>query len=319
MIVREWIYKCLFSPVSSFIISNFNKNKVANKLRKQTTSTSSTSSSNPLENLNKDSSTQSKSTVANLSNLNSSTMHFSKTFATLLLSTALSTLVASSPIASTTLVERSADPTPEDDVNITDSKLVRRFQNLDDDVDADPEVWDKLEAFCGGKSKRSLVARAPAGGPWNEVPMGDSQKMDGIPIGLWTQKLRSCMGMGVTATNGQGQQVRVLGHFTTDRSSKESQWQKFSGLVNEDWEDRKGFMSIPDTENNVPSMVNDEDSLKAINEIIDELKKRLDSLVDGDPATVTRPMGDGTGPDANTMSIDGSNAVKVNGGTLAPN
>lgn len=239
-------------------------------------------------------------------------MHFSNTLITFLLSTALTNFVTSSPIDSKAVVSRDEGLETSSPV---ESKLNRRFQNLDDDVDASDDTWKILESICGGSAtKRSLEARAPPGGPWEEVAMGDSKSYN-LPIGLWTQNLKSCIGMGITATEKKGgAQVRVLGHFTTDRMSKESQWEKFSGLVDKDnLENRKGFMSVPDRENDVPSIMN-EDALKALEEIEDELTKRLDSLVDGDPAKTVRPMKPGSGADANTMSIAGANnEVKING------
>ncbi len=245
-------------------------------------------------------------------------MHFYKTLTTFLVSAALTKFVTSSPIDSKAVVSRDEDlntPSP------VDSKLVRRFQNLDDDVQASDDTWRILESLCSGSAtKRGLEARAPPGSPWDEVLMGGSKSYE-VPIGLWTQKLRSCIGMGVTATKKDGgAQVRVLGHFTTDHLSKESQWQKFLGLVDKDkWENRKGFMSVPDLENDVPSIMN-KDTLKASKEIEDELTKRLDSLVDGDPVKTVRSMKDGTGPNDNTMSIAGANnEVKINGAVKQPN
>ena len=127
-----------------------------------------------------------------------------------------------------------------------------------------------------------------------------------FPVGLWTQNLKSCIGFGVTATEG-----RVLGHFTSDEFSKESQWTKFSGFVN-GWTNVRGYMSKPDRNTNTASIMTDE-ALDLMDRVADELKARLDSIVQGPTNVVTRSMMPGTGDTDNTMSIDGQNNVLING------
>ena len=215
-------------------------------------------------------------------------MHFTKGLLTLLASTTLTTLVTSTPIDA--------------------AKLEARFQNFDDQVKGSSDAWAALTQYCGGgSSKRDLEARAPAppGGPWNEVQMGDSQSMAGIPIGLWTQGLLSCIGFGVTADGGN----RALGHFSSDESSKEAQWDKFSGLVN-GWTGIQGYVSKPDRSTNTASIMTNE-ALDLMDQVTAQLIARMNSL--GPTKIVLRSMALGSGDTDNTMSIDGQNNVLING------
>ena len=225
-------------------------------------------------------------------------MYFTKGLLTLLASTTLTTLVTSTPIDSKTVAARDAEA----------AKLAPRFQNFDDQVKGSADAWAALTSYCGGgSSKRDLEARAPAppGGPWNEVKMGDSQSFAGIPIGLWTQNLKSCIGFGITADGGN----RALGHFTSDESSKESQWEKFSGLVS-GWNNIQGYVSKPDRSTNVDSIMTD-DALDLMDKVTAQLIARMNSL--GPTRITLRSMALGSGDTDNTMSIDGQNNVLING------
>ena len=225
-------------------------------------------------------------------------MHFTKSLLAILASTALTTIVSASPIDSSTVAARNEEG---------GSKLAARFPDFDQVVHGSPAAWQALTNYCGGgSSKRDLETRATApAGPFNEVAMGDSQQMT-FPIGLWTQSLKSCIGFGVTANEG-----RVLGHFTSDETTKEAQWDKFSGFVS-GWTNVQGYMSKPDRNTNTDPMMNDE-ALDLMDRVADELKVRLDSLVQGAATVVTRSMVLGGGDTDNTMSIDGQNNVLING------
>ncbi|MDI1491556.1 MAG: hypothetical protein OHK93_002765 [Ramalina farinacea] len=225
-------------------------------------------------------------------------MYFTKGLLTLLASTTLTTLVTSTPIDSKAIAARDAEA----------AKLAPRFQNFDDQVKGSADAWAALTQYCGGgSSKRDLEARAPQppGGPWNEVKMGDSQAFAGIPIGLWTQNLKSCIGFGITADGGN----HALGHFTSDESSKESQWDKFSGLVN-GWTNIQGYVSKPDRSTNVDSIMTDE-ALDLMDKVTAQLIARMNSL--GHTRITLRSMAPGSGDTDNTMSIDGQNNVLING------
>ena len=226
-------------------------------------------------------------------------MYFNKGLLAVLASTTLTTLVTSTPIDSNAVAARNDDA----------AKLVARFPNFDQQVKGSDAAWAALTAYCSStSSKRDLEARAPAppGGPWNEVAMGDSQSMAGIPIGLWTQNLKSCIGFGITANNGAN---RALGHFTSDASSKESQWDKFSGKVN-GWTGIQGFVSKPDRSTNTSPTMNNE-ALDLMDQVAAQLIARMGAL--GPVKTVLRSMSPGSGDTDNTMSIDGQNNVLING------
>ena len=124
-------------------------------------------------------------------------MYFTKSLLTLLASTTLLTLVTSTPIDSKTVAARKEEGT----------KLVARFPDFDKQVHGSDAAWQALTTYCrSGSSKQDLEVRASAPPrPFTEVQMGDSQQMT-FPTGLWTQNLKSCIGFGVTATEG-----RVLG------------------------------------------------------------------------------------------------------------
>ena len=224
-------------------------------------------------------------------------MYFTKSLLALLASTTLTTLVTSTPIDSKPVAAR----------NEEGAKLAARFPNFDKVVHGSDAAWSALTTYCsGGSSKRDLETRATAPpGAFNEVAMGDSQQMT-YPIGLWTQGLLSCIGFGVTADQG-----RVLGHFTSGEDNKEAQWEKFSGYVS-GWTNVRGYMSKPDRNTNTAAIMNDE-ALDLMDRVADELKARLDSIVQGGATVVTRSMTLGTGNTDNTMSIDGSNNVLING------
>ena len=225
-------------------------------------------------------------------------MYFTKGLLTLLASTTLATLVTSTPIDTKTVAARNEDA----------AKLVARFPNLDQQVKGSAAAWAALSQYCGsgGSSKRDLEARAPQppGGPWQEVKMGDSQSMT-YPIGLWTQGLLSCIGIGVTADGGK----RALGHFTAEVSGKEAQWEKFSGLV-DGWTGVQGYVSKPDRSTNTASIMNDE-ALDLMDQLSAQLIARMNSL--GPTKIVLRSMPLGTSDTDNTMSIDGQNNVLING------
>lgn len=226
-------------------------------------------------------------------------MYFTKSLITLLASTALTTFVTSSPIDSKTVATR----------NEEGAKLVARFPNFDQQVHGSAAAWAALTSYCGqGSSKRDLESRspAPAGGPWQEVSMGDSQSYAGIPLGLWTQGLLSCIGIGVTGNGGAN---RALGHFTSDSSSKEAQWDKFSGLVS-GWTGVQCYMSKPDRSTNTASIMTNE-ALDLMDNVSAQLLARLNSL--GPTKIVLRSMANTDGDTDNTMSIDGQNNVLING------
>ena len=227
-------------------------------------------------------------------------MYITKSLLTLLASTTLTTLVTSTPIDSTTVAAR----------NEEGAKLVARFPNFDEQVKGSPAAWAALAAYCGSApSKRDLETRAPKPpGPFMEVKMGDSQQMT-FPVGLWTQGLLSCIGFGVTANEG-----RVLGHFSSDETTKEAQWTKFKGLV-AGWTNVQGYVSKPDRNTNPPNSGMTDEALDLMDRVADELKVRLDSIVQGGATVVTRSMALSSGDTDNTMSIDGQNNVLINGAT----
>ncbi|CAF9937638.1 hypothetical protein IMSHALPRED_000487 [Imshaugia aleurites] len=222
-------------------------------------------------------------------------MYFTKSLLTLLASTTLTTLVTSTPIDSKTVAAR----------NEEGAKLVARFPNFDQQVQGSAAAWQALTTYCGsgGSSKRDIESRAtPPEGNFNEVTMGDSQSLT-YPIRLWTQNLLSCIGIGVTADQG-----RALGHFTSDESSKEAQWDKFSGLVS-GWTNIQGFVSQPDRSTNTSPIMTTE-ALDLMDRVSAALIARVGSL--GPTRPVLRSMAPGTNTD-NTMSIDGQNNVLING------
>ena len=96
-----------------------------------------------------------------------------------------------------------------------------------------------------------------------------------------------------------------------DESTKESQWTKFAGFV-DGWTNVRGYMSKPDRNTNTASIMTDE-ALDLMERVADELKARLDSIVQGPTNVVSRRMMLGTGDADNTMSIDGQNNVLING------
>ena len=223
-------------------------------------------------------------------------MYFTKSLLTLLASTTLTTLVTSTPIDSKTVAAR----------NEEGAKLVARFPNFDQQVQGSAAAWQALTTYCGsgGSSKRDLESRAtPPAGPFNEITPGDSDSQT-YPIGLWTQGLLSCIGIGVTADQG-----RALGHFTSDESSKEAQWDKFAGLVS-GWTNIQGFVSQPDRSTNTSPIMNNE-ALDLMDRVSAALIGRMGSL--GPTKPVLRSMAPGTSNTDNTMSIDGQNNVLING------
>jgi len=228
-------------------------------------------------------------------------MRFTQTLTTLLLGATFTSLVAASPVNKT---------------------LVRRDQNLDDDIEADDETWARYTAWCGSTvSKRGLETRANKPS-WihNEVAMGNAAEMSGIPIGLWTQGLVTCLGVGAIGTKKEGGATyRALAHFTADKFSKESQWTRFKSMVeNANLENVRTFLSVPDRENGVPDGWTDADKELA-EEIESELKDRMDSLADGDAVKVVRQMkpAQERQGEAGSMGIDPSNVVYIEGNVVS--
>ncbi|ORY13605.1 hypothetical protein BCR34DRAFT_599777 [Clohesyomyces aquaticus] len=209
----------------------------------------------------------------------------------------LSTLLLGAALAGSVV----AVPKPTE----VDNPLVRRFQNLEEDIKADHETWVKYEAAAHATSKRSLSKRLDG----TEVAMGESKSWN-FPIGLWTQGLVPCIGLAVVDNKkgNPGTLVRVLGHFTASEFNKENQWQVFKGLVDaEDMENKRGFMSVPDL--NEGLVEGFDDKMKKVGkEIEDELKDRMDSIVEGNAHVTRRHM-----IPATTMNIDKDNNVFVNG------
>jgi hypothetical protein len=224
-------------------------------------------------------------------------MRFISALSTLLLGASLTTSVVAAPTS-------------------IDSHLERRFQNLDDDMKADKATWEAFAKHCGGgSSKRGLDKRASM-----DVKMGESNMMD-FPIGLSTGGLLSCIGVVITGQKENGQSFRVLGHFVAAESAMESQWQKFksdyekAGKVDKDT--THGYMSVPDYdkkyEGNAQGFYGNKDNkekdrIKLSKEFEDELKKRVDSLVNGNPGRFTRDV-----DVVATMEVNESNQVRVNG------
>ncbi|KAF2268083.1 hypothetical protein CC78DRAFT_530466 [Lojkania enalia] len=219
-------------------------------------------------------------------------MRFVQTLSSLLLGAALTTSVL-------------AAPKPADQ----NSGLTRR-EDLEDDIEADEDTWEKYTKACNGE----IVKRADLFARLDGLPvaMGDSQLMD-LPIGLYTENLKPCIGLVVTGNkkDDKSKLVRVLGHFTASRFNKEAQWQKFKGLVEDaDLENRKGYISFPDLDGPEDSLSwkkDDEEMMELANEIEDELKDRMDGIVEGDAKKMYRPMNP-----ASTMRVDAQNNVFVN-------
>ncbi|KAF1977786.1 hypothetical protein BU23DRAFT_550460 [Bimuria novae-zelandiae CBS 107.79] len=220
---------------------------------------------------------------------------------------ALSTLLLGASLTTSVL----AAPRP------IETQLERRFQNLDDDVQADYATWEYFAGNCGGgSSKRSLHKRAI------DVPMSDSMEMD-VPLGLKTSQLRSCIGVVITGKKKDGGLFRVLGHFAAAHFMLQSEWDKFTSEYNKagdiDKGTTQGYMSVPDYkkkyENGATGFYADEngekkDATKLSEEFEDELKKRVDDLVDGNPQMFPRDVDIAEG---STMEVNEKNEVFING------
>lgn len=221
-------------------------------------------------------------------------MRFAKTLATLLVGATFAVTVAAGPVDST--------------------KLVRR-ENLDDDVEADDDVWERYAAACGNtNAKRSnIYPRADPPPGHTRVEMTKSEIWDGIPLGLWSEGFVSCIGLVVTGKKkGSDQTARVLGHFVAAKSTLESQWSDFKGKVEgANLENIKGWLSLPHLDEGTVETW-DKDMRELGEEIESELKDRMDKLVDEDAMKVVRHMVPST-----TMSVDKDNNVFVNGGQVS--
>jgi hypothetical protein len=227
-------------------------------------------------------------------------MHFTAALSTLLLGANLITSVLAAP-------------------RPIEIQLERRFQNLDDDVEADDATWEYFAGTCGGSSsKRGLHKRAAL-----DVNMGDSMEMD-IPIGLKTGSLRSCIGVVITGKKKDGGLFRVLGHFAATKLMLQSQWEKFNSEYSKagdiDKDTTNGYMSVPDYkkkyENKATGFYADEkgekkDAKKLSEEFEEELKKRVEELVDGNPQMFPRDVD--TPAAGSTMEVNENNEVFING------
>jgi hypothetical protein len=228
-----------------------------------------------------------------------STMRFTAALSTLLLGATLTTSVLAAPAPISTQLER-------------------RFENLDDDIKADDETWEYFAGKCGGGgSKRGLHKRAGM-----SVAMGDAMEMD-LPIGLNTGSLSPCIGVVITGKKKDGGLFRVLGHFIASKLMMQSQWDKFTSEYNKaqeiDKSTTKGYMSVPDPkkeygDDQTGFYKNEDgpikDAIKLSEEFEDELKKRVDDLVDGNPEMFPRDVDIQGG---STMEVNENNEVFING------
>jgi hypothetical protein len=223
-------------------------------------------------------------------------MRFTAALSTLLLGVSLTTSVLAAP--------KPVEP-----------QLQRRDQNLDKDIDADDKTWEYFAGKCGGgASKRSLYARAS-----NNVDVGKSAGWN-IPIGLKTVGLKPCVGVVITGKTKSGSDFRVLGHFLATKGEMERQWLEFQAAYNGvgeiDKDSTKGYMSVPDHKKEYEGSAvgfyktedgDQKDARKLSKEIEEELEKRVENLVDGNPQMFPRDV-----DSAATMEVTGENKVLIN-------
>ncbi|KAL8647446.1 MAG: hypothetical protein Q9210_005554 [Variospora velana] len=234
-------------------------------------------------------------------------MHFAVSFTTLLAGVTLLSTVASSPI---------------------NSKLGRRGLFDDDDEDIDDDDLEELEVdgdeveslsdLCtqsSDKLKRHLEARASLPAQHSEVKPGKSDYQDLAPLGLWTDFLVSCTGVVVIGTKSGGS-GRALAHIMGTKDNLSGEWDDFKGKVEKmKLSDKRGFMSSPLLDDNLPDGWNDELS-KVSRDTEANIKGRLAELVD-DSNIVQRfhRMKDSSERkgDNGVMSVNGQNVVYIDG------
>ena len=206
----------------------------------------------------------------------------------------------------------------------TESDLVRRKDdNLG--IHEPSKVWKHYAAFCPPVStiKRDLEERAPKLPPGHtQVTQGKSAAYNDLPIGLWTEHLITCIGVGLIGKTKEGNKdVRVLGHFQASEGFLKSEWDAFEKLVDDaklDKDSTKGFLSIPDLHNQLPTVpfAWTDDDAKLGKKIADKLEEKLNGKVKGKAKVVTRPMlpaQQGTSDTAGTMSINPDNICYIEG------
>ena len=126
-----------------------------------------------------------------LESLEPAIMHFN-ILASFLLSTALTSLVTSAPV--------------DVDAGVSVPDIARR-DNGAWEIKAKDATWEAYAKFCGGRnSKRGLEKRAPQApiSPGSVVDQGKKDKMIGIPLGLWTWNLKTCIGVVVVGKTKKG-------------------------------------------------------------------------------------------------------------------
>ena len=240
-------------------------------------------------------------------------MHFNQAFASLLLSSALTSLVASAPVDVGAEVS-----TPEVSAHV-------RRDNDAFGINAKDATWDKYGKFCSGgsTSKRDLEKRAPNApiSPAVEVTQGQKNQYIGIPLGLWTWRLVTCIGVVVIGKTKDGQDARFLAHLQAARGFIESEWDAFEKSVkdaNLDHDTAKGFISFPDLSSQLPVKNGgwDKDLADLASKVEDHVRDKMDHIVDGNPTVVHRfmkPVEDDVNDINGIMSVDGNNKVVIAG------
>ncbi|KAL9018158.1 MAG: hypothetical protein Q9185_004520 [Variospora sp. 1 TL-2023] len=237
-------------------------------------------------------------------------MHFAVSFTTLLAGVTLLSTVASTPINSK-LGRRALFDDDDDDIDDDD------LEDLEIDGDDDVESLSDLCTQSSDKLKRHLVARATLPALHMEVKPGKSDYQDAAPLGLWTDFLVSCTGVVVIGTKSEGGgSGRALAHIMGTKANLGDEWDDFKGKVEKmKISNKKGFMSSPLLDDNLPEGWNDELS-KVSKDTQTAIKEKLAELVDN-PTIVQRfhRMKDSSErKGANgVMSVNGQNVVYIDG------
>ncbi|PWY81713.1 hypothetical protein BO94DRAFT_601737 [Aspergillus sclerotioniger CBS 115572] len=249
-------------------------------------------------------------------------MLFGKTLITLLVSATITAIAA--PVDTTTTITNPfnalADRTSK---SHTTTSNTGTSSNPFANIKASTSTWERAAKLCKeGYSKRDLdlhvrtnswPPETPSG--FNKVDMGEI-KGALAPKGLWTYGLVTCIGLGVTGTQKDAtKDARILMHLPSTKKSLEERWGDLLKLVEEaGMTDMEGWMSIPDTENQVPSGWS-ADLKELTEEVAEAAEWGLKQVIGKTPKVVKRPMALAiahTLPHG-TMQIDKENKVEIDG------
>lgn len=162
--------------------------------------------------------------------------------------------------------------------------------------------------FNERQSKSQLLARNnPRIEAFQDVTY---QSMGGIPINLYTKRLVTCIGIGIT---GDGHKdTRFLLHVSASRSMVDAQWPNLEdGVKGADLKNMQTYIGAPDGCNADWDL---EPEVKTQNDnIVEYVKSKLHALTNTDPRVFDRPMHLHPREPQGTMEIDAEKNVFVDG------